>query len=86
MAVVVIDMGGCTFCGWTGCSEPGILDPVGFGPLDGIAQGPIRKGEHLVLVFPMQTYVWYPWGDSNARARLRRPLLYPLSYRGILSL
>ena len=25
---------------------------------------------------------WYPWGDSNARIRLRRPALYPLSYRG----
>ena len=23
-----------------------------------------------------------PWGDSNARTRLRRPVLYPLSYRG----
>ena len=27
-----------------------------------------------------------PWGDSNPRARLRRPLLYPLSYRGTSSL
>ena len=23
-----------------------------------------------------------PWGDSNTRTRLRRPVLYPLSYRG----
>ena len=26
-----------------------------------------------------------PWGDSNTRARLRRPVLYPLSYRGLFS-
>ena len=25
---------------------------------------------------------WYPWRDSNSRTRLRRPVLYPLSYRG----
>ena len=25
----------------------------------------------------------HPRGDSNARTRLRRPLLYPLSYRGL---
>ena len=25
---------------------------------------------------------WRPWGDSNSRTRLRRPVLYPLSYRG----
>src|SRR4030042_1652752 len=25
---------------------------------------------------------WYPWRDSNPRSRLRRPVLYPLSYRG----
>ena len=25
---------------------------------------------------------WRPWGDSNARTWLRRPVLYPLSYRG----
>ncbi len=37
---------------------------------------------------PVQTYIgWqvvlgYPRGDSNARARLRRPPLYPLSYGG----
>ena len=24
----------------------------------------------------------YPWSESNARLRLRRPPLYPLSYRG----
>lgn len=24
-----------------------------------------------------------PWGDSNSRERLRGPLLYPLSYRGM---
>ena len=28
------------------------------------------------------TKEWYPWGDSNARTWLRRPALYPLSYRG----
>lgn len=26
--------------------------------------------------------VWCPQGDSNARTRLRRPVLYPLSYGG----
>ena len=26
---------------------------------------------------------WCPWLDSNQRSRLRRPVLYPLSYRGI---
>ena len=26
--------------------------------------------------------VSYPWSESNARLRLRRPPLYPLSYRG----
>ena len=30
----------------------------------------------------LHTVARYPWGDSNARTRLRRPLLYPLSYRG----
>ncbi len=25
-----------------------------------------------------------PWRDSNSRFRLRRPTLYPLSYRGVL--
>ena len=25
---------------------------------------------------------WYPRRDSNARHRLRRPVLYPLSYGG----
>ena len=24
-----------------------------------------------------------PWGDSNSRLRLRRPTLYPLSYRDV---
>jgi hypothetical protein len=28
----------------------------------------------------------YPQGDSNARARLRRPVLYPLSYGGNMAL
>ncbi len=27
-----------------------------------------------------------PWRDSNPRTRLRRPMLYPLSYRGLLCL
>ena len=26
---------------------------------------------------------WYPRRDSNARTRLRRPVLYPLSYGGL---
>jgi hypothetical protein len=26
---------------------------------------------------------WYPWTDSNRRTWLRRPVLYPLSYRGM---
>jgi hypothetical protein len=30
-----------------------------------------------------QGYLVYPRGDSNARARLRRPPLYPLSYGGL---
>src|SRR5690242_7356167 len=31
---------------------------------------------------PRQVYGWCPQGDSNARTRLRRPVLYPLSYGG----
>ena len=29
-------------------------------------------------------YVWRPRQDSNLRTRLRRPMLYPLSYEGSL--
>ena len=25
---------------------------------------------------------WYPWGDSNARTRFRKPLLYPPELQG----
>ena len=32
-------------------------------------------GEQLIVS-------WCPQGDSNARTRLRRPVLYPLSYGG----
>ena len=28
--------------------------------------------------------VWRAWQDSNLRTRLRRPVLYPLSYRRTL--
>jgi hypothetical protein len=28
---------------------------------------------------------WYPRQDSNLRPRLRRPVLYPLSYEGPLA-
>ena len=31
---------------------------------------------------PTSRFVWCPQGDSNARTRLRRPVLYPLSYGG----
>jgi hypothetical protein len=30
----------------------------------------------------VRVFIQYPRGDSNARARLRRPPLYPLSYGG----
>ena len=33
---------------------------------------------------PPKTF-WRPWGESNTRTWLRRPLLYPLSYRGFRS-
>lgn len=29
-----------------------------------------------------RVYLTRPWADSNCRTRLRRPMLYPLSYRG----
>ena len=32
------------------------------------------------------TSIKRPWRDSNPRTRLRRPMLYPLSYRGLLCL
>ena len=31
---------------------------------------------------PPGTSIKRPWRDSNPRTRLRRPMLYPLSYRG----
>ena len=31
---------------------------------------------------PTGTAIKRPWRDSNPRTRLRRPMLYPLSYRG----
>ncbi len=34
-------------------------------------------------IVPGSTGIQYPRGDSNARTRLRRPLLYPLSYGGL---
>ena len=36
------------------------------------------------LITPQNS--WCPRGDSNARTRLRRPLLYPLSYEGTASI
>ena len=35
---------------------------------------------------PTGTAIKRPWRDSNPRTRLRRPMLYPLSYRGLLCL
>ena len=39
---------------------------------------------NVYATFPLlvRVYIQYPRGDSNARARLRRPPLYPLSYGG----
>jgi hypothetical protein len=34
----------------------------------------------LVLGPTQRPAVWYARGDSNSRTRLRRPVLYPLSY------
>ena len=35
---------------------------------------------------PPGSFIKRPWRDSNPRTRLRRPMLYPLSYRGLLCL
>ena len=35
---------------------------------------------------PTGTSIKRPWRDSNPRTRLRRPMLYPLSYRGFFCL
>ena len=40
------------------------------------------KGMDSAMRSPRQVYGWCPQGDSNARTRLRRPVLYPLSYGG----
>ena len=38
-----------------------------------------RKTDHRKVI---RTELEHPWRDSNSRFRLRRPTLYPLSYRG----
>ena len=44
----------------------------------------LRPSEALTLTkwLISSTNSWCPRRDSNARTRLRRPLLYPLSYEG----
>ena len=41
-----------------------------------------RKPRTSVFVLVSGRKCWCPRGDSNARTRLRRPMLYPLSYEG----
>jgi hypothetical protein len=41
-----------------------------------------RQKEDRATTWPPGEEYWYPWTDSNRRTWLRRPVLYPLSYRG----
>lgn len=49
---------------------------------EGVKRYRPRKTKPLPSSGEKGLYFQYPWGDSNSRTRLRRPLLYPLSYRG----
>jgi len=48
------------------------------------SQATSQKEADSLFRSPRQVYGWCPQGDSNARTRLRRPVLYPLSYGGRL--
>ena len=41
-----------------------------------------KNSSSRVIVAAETVHAVCPWQDSNLRTRLRRPLLYPLSYRG----
>ncbi len=42
---------------------------------------PVPKGTGLILII-IKANLWYPQQESNLHLRLRRALLYPLSYEG----
>ncbi len=42
----------------------------------------IHPGNQEIPLVITALQEWCPRGDSNARTRLRRPMLYPLSYEG----
>ena len=75
-------------CGLTDCREPGILAQRVIYPAGELVQvlrhvGRTEKKRRTLYLSVLHTLlVQYPRGDSNARHRLRRPVLYPLSYGG----
>ena len=48
--------------------------------MPGIAQNAPKSLPYALC--PLYEGRWYPRGDSNARTRLRRPVLYPTELRG----